>query len=88
MNDPIKVAAQSVYKLHVAALETDVCSVLLYPLMDGFYATASDAQKIIASSASWLADIFSTRFKTSRFSISPSESLRFTRKNLFVTLNT
>ena len=58
MNGPINVAAQSIYKVHVAALEASQEDVLLYPLMDGIYATTSDAQRM----KSFLRSVFDNLF--------------------------
>lgn len=40
MAGPIRIAAQSIYKLHVAALEATCPEVTLYPVMDGVYAVS------------------------------------------------
>lgn len=54
MAGPIKIAAQSVYKLHVAALDAKPIEVTLYPIMDGFYATCTEAAPL----ERFLSDVF------------------------------
>lgn len=58
MSGPIRVAAQSIYKLHVAALEASDSSVVLYPLMDGFYITTPQAKRM----KEFLRDVFRNLF--------------------------
>ncbi len=44
MHRSINVAANFMFKLHVAALDSPLKSVRLYPVMDGFYATSPSRQ--------------------------------------------
>ena len=46
MAGPIRVAAQSIYKLHIAALEAKSDAVTLYPVMDGIYAVSQSAEVV------------------------------------------
>ena len=43
MAGSIKVVANSIFKLHVAAIEARDVGITVYPVMDGFYATAAEA---------------------------------------------
>jgi len=63
MKRSIKVSANFVFKLHVAALdEAATSNVMLYPIMDGFYAcseTRADMERFLSGVFNTLAGIFS-----------------------------
>lgn len=42
MSRSIKITANFIFKLHIAAIRSQIPGVMIYPVMDGFYASTSD----------------------------------------------
>jgi hypothetical protein len=47
MSRSINATANFIFKLHIAALRAQVAGVRIYPVMDGFYASASDKNRML-----------------------------------------
>ena len=47
MSRSISATANFIFKLHIAALRAQVAGMRIYPVMDGFYASASDKNRML-----------------------------------------
>src|SRR5271168_2943713 len=48
MSRSISATANFIFKLHIAALRAQVAGMRIYPVMDGFYASAPDKNQMLA----------------------------------------